>query len=175
MRLGHYLAMRSLTLIALAALTACSPAPTPPGNDSATPLPVESAMPPSPTPSPSPITLGVVSEAATEQLKGELRCAFLSDASELMLVGAGNVDAASRAAVIVMRADKPVLLTAREPGGFDAMTKGGSFAGDGLTVAVSRGAERTTGHEGSSHTATLSIEASGAAPQAIDGVWECGP
>jgi hypothetical protein len=167
--------MRSFTLIALAALAACSPAPVPPGNDSATPLPIESALPPSPTPSPTPITLGVVTEAATGQLKGELRCAFLSDASALVLVGAGNVDATSRATAVVMRADQPVLLTAPEPGGFDAMTKGGSFTGDGLTIAVSRGAERTTGHEGSSHTATLSVEAPGAAPQAIDGVWECGP
>ncbi len=158
------------------ALAACSPAPAPPGNDDAVqPAPVESVIPPSPTPAPASIALGAVTEAAANLLKGELRCAFLSDASSLLLVGAGDVDAASRATAVVLRADKPVLLTARDPGGFDALTKGGSFAGDGLTASVTRGAERPTGHEGSSHTATLSVEAPGAAPQAIDGVWECGP
>ncbi len=166
-----------LPIISLAmALAACSPAPAPPANDSATqPAPVESVHPRSPTPSPSPIALGAVTEAAAAQLKGELRCAFLSDSGSLVLVGAGNVDRASRATVVVMRNTIPVLLTAREAGGFDALTRGSSFDGENLIVAITRGAERATGHEGSSHTATLSIEAAGSAPQAIDGVWECGP
>lgn len=166
-----------LPILSLAlALAACSPAPAPPANDSVVqPAPVESLIPPSPTPSPAPIELEAVTEAAAGTLKGELRCAFLSDASSLILVGAGDVDAASRATAVVMRSGQPVSLTARETGGFDALTKGGSLAGDGLTVAITRGAERETGHEGSSHTATLSIEAPGAAPRAIDGVWECGP
>ncbi|MFN4095546.1 MAG: hypothetical protein ACK4GG_02105 [Sphingomonas sp.] len=168
--------MRLPILSLVLALAACSPAPTPPANDTVPePTPVASIIPPSPTPSPAPIALGAVTEAATAQLKGELRCAFLSDASSLMLVGAGDVDAASRATAVAIRSDKPVMLTASESGGFNAMTKGGSFAGDGLTVSITRGAERTTGHEGSSHTATLSVEAPGSAPQAIDGVWECGP
>lgn len=172
--------MRSLTLVGPAAfvvaLAACSPAPAPPGNGEAQqPAPVESVIPPSPTRSPSPIVLGTVTEAAAARLQGELRCAFLSDAGRLVLVGAGNVDRASRATVVVMRDTTPVLLTAREAGGFDALTRGSSFDGEKLIVAITRGAERTTGHEGSSHTATLSIEAPGSAPQAIDGVWECGP
>jgi hypothetical protein len=158
------------------ALAACSPAPVASPNVSESePTPVESGIPPSPSPSPSPINLGAVTEAAAAQVSGELRCAFLSDASALLLVGAGDVDKASRATAVVMRSAIPVLLTARETGGFDALTRGGTLAGDGLTVSVTRGAARETGHEGSSHTATLSVEAPGAAPQAIDGVWECGP
>ena len=158
------------------ALAACSPAPVPlPNASEAEPTPIESGIPPSPTPSPTPIVLGRVTEAAAAQVSGELRCAFLSDTSDLLLVGAGDADKASRATAVVMRGATPVLLTAREPGGFDAMAQGGSFAGDSLTVAITRGAERATEHEGSSHTATLSVEAPGSAPQAIDGVWECGP
>lgn len=157
------------------ALAACSPAPVPPNTSEAEPTPIESAMPPSPTPSPTPLALGRVTEAAAAQVSGELRCAFLSDASALLLVGAGDVDKASRATAVVMRGATPVPLTARETGGFDALTNGGTFAGEGLTVSITRGAARETGHEGSSHTATLSIEAPGSAPQAIDGVWECGP
>lgn len=168
--------MRFLALTFALALAACSPAPVPAPNETApAPTPVESAIPPAPTPSPAPIALGAVSEAAAAQLKGELRCAFLSDASHLLLVGSGDVDAASRATAVVMRSDKPVILTSTDPGGFDAMRKGGSFAGDDLAVAITRGAARETGHEGSSHTATLSVEAPGSAPLAIDGVWECGP
>ncbi len=168
--------MRSIILSLAVTLAACSPAPAPAPNDSvAEPTPIESAIPPSPTPSPSPIALGAVTEAAAAQVGGELRCAFLSDASALLLVGAGDVDKASRATAVVMRGATPVLLTARETGGFDALTKGGTLAGEGLTVSITRGAARETAHEGSSHTATLSVEAAGAAPQAIDGVWECGP
>lgn len=158
------------------ALAACSPAPVPPPNTSeAEPTPIESGIPPSPTPSLTPIVLGRVTEAAAAQVSGELRCAFLSDTSDLLLVGAGDVDKASRATAVLMRGATPVLLTAREPGGFDAMAQGGSFADAGLTASITRGAPRETGHEGSSHTATLSVEAPGSAPLAIDGVWECGP
>ena len=168
--------MRFLTLTSALALAACSPAPMPAANETApAPTPVESAIPPAPTPSPEPISLGAVSEAAAAQLKGELRCAFLSDASRLLLVGAGDVDPASRATAVAVRSDKPVILTSTDPGGFEAMRQGGSFAGNGLAVAITRGAEQPTGHEGSRHTATLSVEAPGSAPQAIDGVWECGP
>lgn len=168
--------MRMIITAFTLALAACSPAPVPPPNASETePTPIESGIPPSPTPSPTPIVLGRVTEAAATQVKGELRCAFLSDTSDLLLVGAGDVDKASRATAVVMRDATPVQLGATDPGGFDALTRGGSFAGGGLAVAITRGAERPTGHEGSSHTATLSIEAPGSAPQAIDGVWECGP
>ncbi|MCR5869902.1 MULTISPECIES: hypothetical protein [unclassified Sphingomonas] len=168
--------MRLPILGLIVALAACSPAPAPPANETtAPPAPIESVIPPGPTPSPAAIELDAVTEAAAGALKGELRCAFLSDASILMLVGAGDVDAASRATAVVMRSGKPVLLTARETGGFDAMARGGSFAGEGLTASITRGAARETEHEGSSHTATLSVEAPGSAPQAIDGVWECGP
>lgn len=156
------------------ALAACSPAPVPPNASEAEPTPIESAIPPSPTASPTPLVLGRVTEAAATQVSGELRCAFLSDTSDLLLVGAGDVDKASRATAVVMRGATPVLLTARAPGGFDAMAQGSSFADTDLTASITRGAPRETGHEGSSHTATLSVEASGAAPLAIDGVWECG-
>ncbi len=168
--------MRSVLPCLALALAACSPAPVPSPNASeAEPIPIESGIPPSPIPSPTPIMLGAVTEAAAAQASGELRCAFLSDTSALLLVGAGDVDKASRATAVVMRGATPVLLTARDTGGFDAMAQGGSFAGEGLTVSITRGAARETEHEGSSHTATLSVEAPGSAPQAIDGVWECGP
>lgn len=167
--------MRMIIPGLILALAACSPAPVPPNASETEPTPIESAIPPAPTPSPTPITLGRVTEAAAAQVSGELRCAFLSDASVLLLVGAGDVDKASRATAVVMRGATPVLLTAPEPGGFDAMAKGGSFTDATLTASITRGAARETEHEGSSHTATLSIEAPGSAPQAIDGVWECGP
>ncbi len=168
--------MRMIVPTLVLALAACSPAPVPSPNASeAEPAPIESGITRAPTPSPTPITLGRVTEAAAAQVIGELRCAFLSDASDLLLVGAGDVDKASRATAVVMRGATPVLLTARAPGGFDAMAQGGSFTDAELTASITRGAPRETEHEGSSHTATLSVEAPGSAPVAIDGVWECGP
>ncbi|MFL9839671.1 hypothetical protein ABS767_01735 [Sphingomonas sp. ST-64] len=168
--------MRIAFLTAFAALAACSPAPAPPANQTANdPAPIESPIPPSPTPTPTPIALEAVTEAAVGTLTGELRCAFLSDDGTLLLAGAANVGADQRATAVVMRGGKPVTLSARNAGGFDALTRGGSFTGDGLTVSLTRGAERPTDHEGSSHTATLSVEGPGLAPRAIDGVWECGP
>jgi hypothetical protein len=83
--------------------------------------------------------LGRVTQAAAAQVSGELRCAFLSDTSDLLLVGAGDVDKASRATAVVMRGATPVLLTARAPGGFDAMAQGSSFADTDLTASDMRG------------------------------------
>lgn len=168
--------MRILMLTAFAVLAACSPAPAPPANDSAgDAVPIESPRAPAPTPAPSPIALQAVTESAVGTLEGELRCAFLSDEGMLLLAGAADVDADKRATAVVMRAGKPVGLTASETGGFDALSRGGAFTGEGLTASLTRGAERPTEHEGSSHTATLSIEGTGLAARAIDGVWECGP
>ncbi len=168
--------MRTLILIALTGLAACSPAPAPPANESdPEPVPIASPIPPTPTPSPSPIMLTGLSEAATARLRGELRCAFLDEEGTLLLAGAADVGAESRPNAVVMRDGRPALLAARETGGFDALTRGGGFAGEGLSVSLTRGADRETGHEGSSHAATLSVEAPGFAPRAIDGVWECGP
>lgn len=168
--------MRLLTLTLLATLTACSPAPNPPANQAtADPVATASPIPPAPTPAASPIALDALTEAAVGGLEGELRCAFLDEDGTLLLAGAANVGADNRATAVIMRAGKPVSLTARETGGFGALTRGGAFSGEGLVVSLTRGAERETGHEGSSHTATLSVEGADLAARAIDGVWECGP
>ncbi|MBX3594966.1 hypothetical protein [Sphingomonas sp.] len=168
--------MRNLCSALLAAtLAACSPAPQAPTANEATPAGTPAPVIPAPRPTLGTITLDPVGEAATGVLKGELRCAFLSEQGVLLFAAAGDADPASHATAVVARAGTPVALRADATGGFDAMRQGGGFAGGGLRISLTRGADRATGHEGSSHAATLSIEGAGMAPAAIDGIWECGP
>jgi len=175
-------------IAALLALAACSPqadtrppaaAPIAPGVP-----PAPSAPPPAPKPAPaatvggdgSPIVLNALSAADLQAapLKGELQCSFSTPTASPLLVAMGFVASKDAAQGVVKVGDYVEPVTT--PGGFDAMTKGAAFAGQGKTVTIAlTGAAPVGGGESPGYPATLTYDRADGARLVLTGLWTCGP
>lgn len=139
---------------------------------------------PAPAPAQSPVasepsaTSGLVLEslvgAPVEGLSGELGCSFTADSGDQLLIAMGFVASQDRSEAAVKRDGAVLELQATEAGGFDGLDDGATFNVEGLSVEVTPGASRETGHEGSANDATLTVRADGQ-ERVYDGVWSCGP
>ncbi|WP_421934852.1 hypothetical protein [Phenylobacterium sp.] len=172
--------------LAALALAACSPqADTKPPAAPAPIAPgVPSAPPPAPTPAPaatiggdgSAIVLNALSTADLQaaSLKGELQCSFSTPTASPLLVATGFVASKQAAQGVVKVGDYVEPVTT--PGGFDAMTKGAAFAGQGKTVTIAlTGAAPVGGGESPGYPATLTYDRADGARLVLTGLWTCGP
>lgn len=162
--------MRSLPLLAAAALAACGPAPSEPAATSSTAA--------AKNPSPKPLATGLtpVPDTVFAQLRGGvLFCGFYDRAEQELLIGTADVDDSARPTAVVMWGDQPVWLHGATTGGFAALERGIKLSGGGLIAKLTLGADVTTRHEGSVHRAMLEVIANGIPPERYDGEWRCGP
>ena len=122
---------------------------------------------------PAILALQPLGDGPLEGLSGELGCSFRVG-QDLLMRAQGNVDDTARSNAIVRRDGALALLEATEAGGYDGMVDHALFAGGGLSVEVTPGAEVQTGTEEVTHNATLRARA-GEQEQSYAGVWTCGP
>lgn len=169
-------------LLALA-LAACSG---PPADKPAEPAAAPAPAAPPETPSPEPaatvggdgsaITLNALSSADLQSaaLQGELGCSFSTPTASPLLVAMGVVASKAAAHGVVKVGDYVERVAA--PGGFDAMSKGVAFAGQGKTVTIARtGAAPVGGGESPGYPATLTYDRADGARLVLTGLWTCGP
>lgn len=106
------------------------------------------------------------------KLEGELACSF-SGGDATLLLARGNVGSSERSRGVVKVANSVERISA--PGGYDAMTKGVRFAGQGkiITVAVT-GKSQGVG-ESPAYPATLRYDRADGARRTLAGDWTCGP
>jgi hypothetical protein len=126
----------------------------------------------------SPILLTAVSSADLDSVKlaGELGCSFASPSVSPLLVAMGDVASQTPAQGVVKIGDYVERVSARNPGGFDAMVKGATFVGQGKMVTVAlTGAPPASGGESPAYPATLTYDRADGARRVIDGFWTCGP
>jgi hypothetical protein len=123
----------------------------------------------------SQITLDPLSrtDVAAAKLEGELGCSFAQSSGSPILVAMGNVASAKRSQGVVKVAGYVEEIGA--PGGFDAMTKGTSFAGKGKTIRIAITGAATGGGESPPKPATLTYDRADGAKRVIAGNWTCGP
>ncbi len=165
-----------------AAIAEAPAAPTP--LPSPEPLPTATASP-SPSASPttgatqggdgseirlSPLTAADIDGAA---LDGELACSFAGMDKATLLLAKGDVASKERAFGLVKVGDYLERVSA--PGGFDAMLKGGTFAGKGLTLRIALTGRATGGGESPPRPATATVDRADGAKRVIPGTWTCGP
>ena len=109
-------------------------------------------------------------------LQGELACSFATTRGGTpVFVGKGfsGVDERPQAAIRI--GDYAERLMGAEPGGFGYLTRGGKYAGRGMTITITLGDEIDTGHEGSLHNATLLAQRGDGAERSWEGFYSCGP
>ena len=165
------------------ALAACSGPPADkPEQPPAAPAPAASPETPAAAPTPtvggdgSAITLNPLSSADLQSaaLQGELGCSFSTPAASPLLVAMGVVASKAPAQGVVKVMDSVERVTA--PGGFDAMSKGVAFVGQGKTVTIARtGAAPVGGGESPGYPATLTYDRADGAKLVLTGLWTCGP
>lgn len=119
------------------------------------------------------LALQPLGDGPLEGLSGELGCSFRVG-EDLLMRAQGDVDDTARSSAIVRRDGALALLEATEVGGYDGMVAHALFAGGGLSVDVTPGAEVQTGTEEVARNATLRARA-GDQEQSYAGVWICGP
>lgn len=165
------------------ALAACSgPSADKPAEPPAAPAPA--APPETPAAAPgatvggdgSAITLNPLSSADLQSaaLQGELGCNFSTPAASPLLVAMGVVASKEPAQGVVKVGDYVERVAA--PGGFDAMSKGSVFTGQGKTVTIARtGAAPVGGGESPGYPATLAYDRADGARLVLTGLWTCGP
>lgn len=124
----------------------------------------------------SPIVLNVLSTADLQAapLKGELGCSLATPTASPLLVPVGVVASKEAAQRVVKVGDyvEPVAT----PGGFDAMSKGAAFVGQGKTVTIAlTGAAPVGGGESPGYPATLTYDPADGARLTLTGLWTCGP
>lgn len=115
-------------------------------------------------------------------LNGELGCNFADGRGRILLMAAGNVGGTQPGEGIVRIGGAIHRISA--PGGFNAMVKGTSFTGDGLSFAVKITAPTRDGSESPDQPARLTYTPADAATEdapkekatlKVNGVWQCGP
>ena len=115
-------------------------------------------------------------------LRGELGCSFADGRGRTLLMAMGTVGGTQPGEAIVRIGGAIHRLTA--PGGFNAMVKGTSFTGDGLTFTVKATTPTRGGGESPDQPARLTYTpantATDGAPKdettlAVNGMWQCGP
>lgn len=186
---------------ALCALAACSPprdadnvadaAPEPAVvADSAAPPSVAQAESPQPTSGPSPsapadgetvggdgsqIRLSPLGgkDVAGAELSGELACSFGQGRDATLLLAKGDVASKERAWGVIKVGDTVERVSA--PGGYDAMLRGGSFAGKGTTLRLALTGPAAGGGESPPRPATLTYLRADGASRVFRGSWTCGP
>jgi hypothetical protein len=193
----------AMVLISGALLAACSPTPTPAPSqeaaEGAATAPVQDAQvqpaEPSPaaeaaTPAPaagdtvggdgSQIQLDALSERdiSDAELSGELACSFSTgDASPLL--HATGVVSSSEAAQGVVKVSGYVE-SIRASGGFNGISNGATFTGQGKTIEIALTGMALTGPaigggESPPRPATLTYQRADGASRVFDGRWQCGP
>lgn len=171
-------------LLALA-LAACSPQPAATPSEPAASTPIAPGVPAAPA-SPEPaatvggdgsaITLNPLSSADLQSaaLQGELGCSFSTPTASPLLVAMGVVASKEPAQGVVKVGD--YVERVATPGGFDAMSKGSVFTGQGKTVTIARtGAAPVGGGESPGYPATLTYDRADGAKLVLTGLWTCGP
>lgn len=126
----------------------------------------------------SAIHLGPLSSADVKlaKLTGEIGCSFSTAGNPPLLVVMGNVSSTDFANGVVKIMDSVELVMAGSPGGFDAILKGGIFAGKGKVIEVAlAGAKQVGNGESPAFPATLTIDRADGARRTIAGLWSCGP
>ncbi len=108
------------------------------------------------------------------RLTGELGCSF-AVGSDVFLLAMGNVDRAALSEALVKANGEVVQLPAAEPGGYDGMVEGETFAGGGLSAEVRTIARNETGTEEVAYNATLLARDGAGGERAYEGTWSCGP
>lgn len=178
----------SLAALTALALAACSPQPATTPVEPAAAAPIAPGVPAAPpeTPAAAPaatvggdgsaITLTALSSADLQSaaLQGELGCSFSTPAASPLLVAMGVVASKAPAQGVVKVLNSVERVTA--PGGFDAMSKGAAFVGQGKTVTISlTGAAPVGGGESPGYPATLTYDRADGAKLTLLGLWTCGP
>lgn len=112
----------------------------------------------------------------TAELAGELACSFAADGAKaaLLVARADVVDDAQGRAVIRI-GDYTETLATRATGGFNAMEKGGVFAGRGMTLTLRRETRVPGAGEAVLYRATLRAQRADGAERVYPGLWTCGP
>lgn len=129
----------------------------------------------------SPIHLEALTpaEIAQADLAGELGCSFVRGGRDLpLLVAMAFVgDADGRAQAVAKAGGHIEYLRAREPGGFDVLPRGTSFAGRGMTYIVAPAGQGgpPAGGEAPPLAAELLLHRADGAELVITGRWICGP
>lgn len=147
-----------------------APQPGPTANDK--------AIAPSPTTGGdgSQIRLAALQPDDAEGLEGELGCAFAERrGGPSLLVGRADVAKAARAFAVVRNGGVRETLAGTAAGGFEAMEKGLTFGGKGLTVRVTPQGRLVTGDESVAQLASLLVQRGDGAERRFEGLWTCGP
>lgn len=178
----------SVAALMALALAACSPQPATTPAEPAAAAPIAPGVPATPpeTPATAPaatvggdgsaITLTPLSSADLQSaaLQGELGCSFSTPAASSLLVAMGVVASKEPAQGVVKVGDYVERVAA--PGGFDAMSKGAVFTGQGKTVTIARtGGAPVGGGESPGYPATLIYDRADGAKLTLAGLWTCGP
>lgn len=124
----------------------------------------------------SPITLNALSEADVEAnpLQGELACSFGgAGATPPLLIAKGDVATKESAFGLVKVGDYVERIA--QPGGFNAIVKGGTFSGQGKTVIIALTGPAVGGGESPPRPATLTYQRADGAERVFTGLWTCGP
>lgn len=113
-------------------------------------------------------------DIAGAELPGELSCGFADRGGNTLLYASGNVQSSENAVGLVKIAKETQRLTV--PGGFNALVRGPTLAGSGLTVTVRHLDSRApTGEESPPRPASITWGREGKASSSINGTWTCGP
>jgi hypothetical protein len=126
----------------------------------------------------SPITLSALNAADIEgaRLSGELGCSFEGDPSSILLIAKGDVASSAGAQGVVKVGDYVEAIINREGGGFDALSDGANFVGNGKTIRIVVGqALRAARSEAQTRKATLYYQRADGASRRSSGLWTCGP
>ncbi|NIJ24191.1 hypothetical protein [Sphingomonas japonica] len=111
----------------------------------------------------------------TRGLEGELGCDFVRRSGDTVFIALGYVADAGKAQGVYRVGDSSEKVVMTRPGGFNAMSAGGTFAGRGMTLTIERGEAIPTDSEQTSHMATLRAQRGDGAERSYDGSWTCGP
>lgn len=113
-------------------------------------------------------------DIADAELPGELACGFADRGGNTLLYASGNVQSAEDAVGLVKIDQAIERLTV--PGGFNALVRGPTLAGSGLTVTVRlRGPSAPTGEESPPRPASMTWRRADKAGSSFNGTWTCGP
>lgn len=170
--------MRSTTLVSLVAATALSAACTPPVDDAATEPPPATEASATPDPSGGEPARALALQAMhfdefSQVIAPGLGCA-MEGGDAVILVASGPQDPNGRSQAVVKIDDEMILLSARDPGGYGALTEGGVFEGaDAIATVTTSGDGDQSGMESTSWSASLTVRR-GEAEVTLPGHWTCG-
>ena len=192
----------AMALISGALLAACSPAPAPtpsPSQDAVrqaatadTPDPMQDAVAPAEPPAPEPATptpatgdtiggdgsqiqLDALSgsDITDARLSGELACSFSTGETSPLLHATGVVSSSEAAQGVVKVSGyvEPI----HAPGGFNGISNGATFTGQGKTIQIALTGPAIGGGESPPRPATLTYQRADGASRVFGGRWQCGP